>query len=166
MQAHQGLLSPLVVPNPFPLQRENHMPWARDGPGRPQAAPDGPGRPQTAPDGPGRSRTTPDGPWRAKTSPDGPRGSGTLICNICVWAPAPSNAIRVVFGGQPQKKHFFSKETFFKSASKNSFFIACWSSGAGKCNPSNCFEALGLKNATPPAVFKPWGRKLQPLLLF
>ena len=40
------------------------------------------------------------------------------------------------------------------------------SPGGGKCNPSNCFEALGLENATPPAVFKAWGWKVQPLLLF
>ena len=38
--------------------------------------------------------------------------------------------------------------------------------GAGKCNPSCCFQALGLESATPPAVSKPWGWKVQPLLLF
>ena len=40
------------------------------------------------------------------------------------------------------------------------------SPGAGKCNPSNCFEGLGLEHATPPAVFKLWDWKMQPLLLF
>ena len=33
--------------------------------------------------------------------------------------------------------------------------------GAGKCNPSCCFQALGLENATPPPVFKAWGWKLE-----
>ena len=31
------------------------------------------------------------------------------------------------------------------------------SPGVGKCNPSVCFQGLGLESATPPAVFKPWG---------
>ena len=38
--------------------------------------------------------------------------------------------------------------------------------GAGKCNPSCCFQALWLDNATPLAVFKPWDWTMQPLVLF